>query len=181
MMNTNNIAEVITAEIISSKNAVSRPQVLALVGLQYAGKSYLAERIVNKNYAHFWATKIKKEYGLKNPEMLQVATDVIAIVASKRINVVIDFVNHKYEMRQKLQEAASRPDVDYKVVFLDTPKSVRLERREENLRNGETDGRRIITMEQMEEFEHDFEPPLQTEHVVRIVSQQDIEDFIMTL
>jgi predicted kinase len=95
-MESMKIASEVSEEMLANSQSVSKPAVIVLVGLQYSGKSYLAERIVSRNYAYFWATNIKQQYGIANSQMIQVAIEVIGIVLNKKRNVIIDFVNHKY-------------------------------------------------------------------------------------
>lgn len=56
-MNLESIANKVSREIIEEKTPIDNPVVIALVGLQYSGKSTLATQIANHNFAHFWATK----------------------------------------------------------------------------------------------------------------------------
>ncbi|MFZ2538223.1 MAG: AAA family ATPase [Oscillospiraceae bacterium] len=180
-MNLAQIADEVSKEIVFGKVISNNPTVIVLAGLQYSGKSYLANNITDKNYSHFWATNIKKKYGIKNPEMIEVAKLVISSVVSEGFNLVIDFVNHKYDIRKQFQDTANRLDVGYKVVFIDTPKEVRLERREKNVLVGDQPGRRVISLDQMNEFENEFEIPNENENVIILRSQDDIDLFLETL
>jgi predicted kinase len=180
-MDITKIASEVSEDMLSHSQPVGNPVVIVLVGLQYAGKSYLAERIVSRNYAHFWATNIKKKYGIANNEMIQVAVEVLGIVLAERRNIIIDFVNHKFDMRKQFQAVAKELGADYKVIFLDTPKEERLRRREENVKIGDMPGRRIISLEQMEQFENEFEIPMNDENLVTLKTQDDIERFIENL
>lgn len=180
-MNLDQIASEVSKEITSSKVTVGSPNVLVLVGLQYSGKSHLANLISDKNYAHFWATMIKKKYGIKNPEMIEVAKLVIESVTKLGFNIVIDFVNHKYDIRKQFQDEANRLYVGYGVVYIDTPKEMRLERHRQNVLAGDQPGRRVVSQEQMEEFKNEFEIPKGDEKVTIIQSQNDINLFLHSL
>jgi len=181
IMNHNEIAGEVSTAIIAGKVPTNSPSVLVLVGLQYSGKSYLASLIGKNNYAHFWATSIKKRYKIKNPDMIEVAKLVIGSVTRQNFNIVIDFVNHKYETRKQFQELADLLGVKYKVVYIDTPKEVRLKRRDENMLMGDQPGRRVISLEQMEDFERDFELPREDENVTVLQSQEDIDQFLKSI
>lgn len=180
-MNLSEIANEVSTAIVANKAPTNAPTILVLVGLQYSGKSYLANLIQERNYTHFWATNIKKKYEIKNPEMIEIAKLVTESVTKQGFNIIIDFVNHKYETRKQFQEFARVLDANYRVVYLDTPKEIRLKRREENVVQGDQPGRRIISLEQMEEFEKDFEPPRYDENVTVLQSQNDIGLFIKSL
>jgi predicted kinase len=180
-MDITKIASEVSEDMLSHSQPVGNPVVIVLVGLQYAGKSYLAERIVSRNYAHFWATNIKKQYSIANQEMIKVANEVLKVVIAEHRNVIIDFVNHKYSIRKQFQDIVQSLGVNYKVVFLDTPKEKRLSRREENVKIGDMPGRRIISLEQMEQFENEFEIPMNDENLVTLKTQDDIERFIENL
>lgn len=180
-MDLTQIVNEVSSDIIAGKAPVDKPTVLVLVGLQYSGKSYLANHIAEKNYAHFWATNVKKKYGIKNPEMIKVAKQVIGTVANRDFNIVIDFVNHKYETRKQFQNEANALNLKYNVVYIDTPKEVRLERREQNVLQGDLPGRRVISLEQMTEFENNFETPSEDENLVVLRSEYDVNQFLKTL
>lgn len=180
-MDLKEIATKVSTEIIAEKQSVEKPKILVLMGLQYAGKSYLAEKIVEKNYSHFWATKIKKTYGIANPEMIEIGLEVIEQVSSAGYNLVIDFVNHKYAMRKQFQYRAQELGVDYQVIFIDTPKEERLLRRERSIQEGDMPGRRVISLEQMQQFEDEFELPLNTEPATIMKTQSDIDVFLASL
>lgn len=180
-MSTAEIASKVSSEIIAGKAIASNPKIFVLMGLQYAGKSYLAEKITEKNYCHFWATKIKKTYGLANPEMIEVGLGVITNISSIGYNVVIDFVNHKYAIRKQFQEKAEELGIEYRVVFIDTPKQERLRRWEVNMQEGDKPGRRVITLEQMQQFESEFELPQSTELAIVLQTQADIDEFLESI
>ena len=180
-MEVSEIAQKVANEIILEKHTVQKPRIFVLMGLQYAGKSYLAEKIVEKNYTHFWATKIKKTYGIANPEMIEVGLEVIERVSSIGYNLVIDFVNHKYAMRRQFQDEAQRLAVSYQVIFIDTSRQERLQRREINIQEGDKSGRRVISLEQIQEFEREFELPQDTEPTITLRTQFDILKFLETL
>lgn len=180
-MKPSKIAQEVAREIIIKKTIVQKPTVFVLMGLQYAGKSYLAEKIVEKNYTHFWATKIKKTYGITNPEMIEIGLEVIERVSSAGYNLVIDFVNHKYSMRKQFQYKSHELGLGYQVIFINTSKQERLRRRELNIQEGDKPGRRVISLEQMQAFENEFEPPQNTEPTITFRTQSDIDEFLRTL
>ena len=180
-MDTSKIASEVSQVMIANTCAIDKPTVFVLVGLQYAGKSYLAERIKQQNFAHFWATNIKKQYGIANDAMIEVAVEVIHMLLAEQRNIIIDFVNHKHATRKKFQDIVERLGATYKVVYIDTPKEERLRRREENVKNGDLPGRRVISLEQMQQFENDFEVPTPDENLVILKNQNDIEKFIDSL
>jgi predicted kinase len=175
------IADQVSNDILVGTIKTSNPTALVLMGLQYAGKSFLAERIAQQNYAHFWATKVKGSFGIANPEMVEVALEVMERVLGGGHNLIIDFVNHKHEIRKQFQNKAQQLECEYRVVFIDTPKQERLRRREENLSVGNQPGRRVITLEQMEEFEANFEYPAPDELCVALKNHRDIESFTASL
>ncbi len=176
-----NVGVVVAADIVAGKSVVDKPVVFVLVGLQYSGKSFLAERIVGKNFAHFWATKVKADYGISNSGMFEVALAVVEDVAGRGFNVVVDYVNHKFVDRKRFQDLAARLGVGYRVVFIDTPKEVRLARRLENLGVGSMPGRRVIGLEQLQKFEGEFERPRVSEPCVVLCSEDDVDSFLRTL
>jgi len=180
-MDFKDIATKVSSEIIIGKQNVEKPKILVLMGLQYAGKSFLAEKIVDKNYAHFWATKIKKAYGIANPEMIEVGLNVIEQVSLTGYNVVIDFVNHKYATRKQFQDKAQELNVEYHVIFIDTPKDERLRRRELNVQEGDKPGRRVIGLEQLQQFEDEFELPQENEPTIVLKTQSDIDELLASL
>ena len=165
-MSLHEIATEVSEKTIVSKQKVNKSTVLVLMGLQYIAKSYLTQQITKKNYAHFWATKIKKTYGVTNSEIVTVGLEEIEQVTSAGYNLVIDFVNHEYATRKQFQEIAYALIIDYQLVFIDTPKHERLQRREINMKTGDESGRRVISLEQMQEFENDFELPHDTEPTI---------------
>ena len=102
-MDITNIGKKYSQRLTVDKQPVSSPTLLVLVGLQYAGKSYLAEKIEEQNFLHFWATKLKKEFNVDNNQMNEIALMMLDELLPKGFNVVIDFVNHKRETRRKFQ------------------------------------------------------------------------------
>lgn len=160
---------------------VDSPYVLVLTGLQYSGKSYLASQITTKGFVHFWATKIKKDYGTNNEEMLQIALRFTEIAITKGFNVIIDYVNQKKSMRQLFQAKALSFNARYSVIFLDTPAQERYKRREENVISGDQSGRRVISLEQMKQFEDAFEIPSDDENTIVLKTDEDSAHFIETL
>ena len=180
-MDSSKITSEISEAMINDSHAVAKPTVLILVGLQYAGKSYLAERIKEHNFAHFWATNIKKQYGIANDVMIEVAVEVVRVVLAEQRNIIIDFVNHKHATRKKFQDTVEQLGATYKVVYIDTPKEERLRRREENAKSGDLPGRRVISLEQMQQFEDDFEVPTSEENLVILKCQNDVENFVSSL
>ena len=175
------IVEEILGKIIENKVTVNKPKVIVLSGLQYSGKSFLAEALEDKNFAHFWATKVKNDYGLSNPIMLSIALEILRSAITKKYNVVIDFVNNKYEDRKKFQFLAESLKAEYNVIFLDISKSKRLKRREINLAKGDMPGRRLISLDQIEEFERSFERPVSDENVIVLSNNDDVALFINSL
>lgn len=113
--------------------------------------------------------------------MLDIALLVMNDVVSRKYNIVIDFVNHKADVRKRFQQAAKLQNISYNVVFLDTPKEERLRRREGNVVEGDVPGRRIISLLQMDEFEREFEVPSDQEHVIRLTHQSDIDKFLSSV
>lgn len=180
-MDITNIGKKYSQRLTVDKQPVSSPTLLVLVGLQYAGKSYLAEKIEEQNFLHFWATKLKKEFNVDNNQMNEIALMMLDELLPKGFNVVIDFVNHKRETRRKFQEKAARYGANYSVVFMDTPRDERLRRREENKDKGDTPGRRLISLQQMQEFESAFEIPSADENVHILQNNTAIEKFLDSL
>jgi len=180
-MNYEKIVDQVCGEITLNKSKVDNPTVIALVGLQYSGKSTIANMISQHNYAHYWATKIKKEYNIANEQMLEIAGLVVRKLVSDGYNVVIDYVNHKFAMRQSLRDIVSESSAHYKLVYLDIKKEERHRRREVNIAEGETAGRRIISLEQMQEFEDNFDIPSLNENPIVLKTQEDINSFIASL
>lgn len=176
-----NISDIVFVEITNGKTQVNRPHILILMGLQYSGKSWLAEKISDNNYAHFWATNIKKQYNIKNPDMIDLATLLIEKTINAKFNIVIDYVNHTYAIRKRFEEIAIRLGIDYEVVYLDISKDIRLIRRNDNLLQGDKKGRRLISLEQMQQFENEFEEPNTNEHAIVLKNTNDIEKFIYNL
>ena len=168
------IAREIADSIADHCAPVRNPRVLVLVGLQYAGKSFLAERIAADNIAHIWATKIKQKYGLSNDEMTAVAVLLIERLAGGGINVMLDGVNHKRQVREAFRRASDGCGARYQTIYLDIPRSERLRRRDLNIENGELPGRRIISLEQMDLFEAEFEPPDLRENALHLRSSEDV-------
>lgn len=180
-MNLQQIASQAYAEATTSKHSVKEPRVIVLTGLQYSGKSYLAAQIEERNFAHFWATKIKKEFAIENDDMIQVALEFVRLAITNGLNVVVDYVNHKKAVRLLFQELAKSLNANYSVVFIDIPKEERLRRREKNVIAGDQPGRRVISLEQMEEFENDFENPSADENVIVLRTNEDSRQFITHL
>lgn len=180
-MNVQDIASVVSKEIVTHKKPVQSPEVLVLMGLQYSGKSYLAEKLEEHNYVHFWATKIKKRFEIANPEMLEIALKVLDEVVTNKYNLVIDFTNHKRQIRERFQNATTDLHTQYRVVFLDIPREERLRRRQENAAKGDIPGRRVISLEQMKEFEEALEMPSDNENALHLISQADIDVFLGSL
>lgn len=170
----------VAAHIMTGTHRVDRPQILVLMGLQYAGKSYLSERIAACNYAHFWATKVKQQYGIPNSVMHGVALYVTETLAAAGRNLVIDYVNPRYDDRRVLQEKAAEMGAGYRTVFLDTPKAERMRRRDATLTLGNIPGRRVISLEQLAEFERTFEPPQPGEPAL-VLGPHDIDAFLWRL
>lgn len=177
-MNELHIADQILHEITVGKQKVEQPHVIILMGLQYSGKSYVANQLSERNYAYFWATKIKQHYGIDNSHMLELANEVLQNAIEEGFNIVIDYVNQKYDIRHAFQETAASLNTKYTVVFLDTPKDVRMQRRAANILTGDMPGRRVISMDQITEFEEEFEHPRDNEPTVTLISDNDIAYFL---
>jgi predicted kinase len=175
------IAGKISKQIIAGKLKTTHPKVLVLMGLEYSGKSYLADHIASHNYAHFWATKIKKDYDIVNEQMLDIAKKVLALTVSAGFNVVLDYTNHKRAIRGDFQKIAEQLGADYLLVFLDTPKSERLRRRALNVQKGDMPGRRVISLEDMKKLEHEFEVPQADEPSLSLKDSIAVESFIKSL
>ena len=60
-------------------------------------------------------------------------------------------------------------------------KSKRLKRREINLAKGDMPGRRLISLDQIEEFERSFERPVSDENVIVLSNNDDVALFINSL
>lgn len=180
-MDLSRVAASVFADAVRGKSTVVVPSVFVLMGLQYSGKSYLAERIAGRNFVHFWATKVKADYGLSNEDMVVVALEFVELAVVAGFNVVVDYVNHRFAIRELFQGRAALLGVGYRVVFVDTPREVRLARREVNLRSGDLPGRRVISLEQLGEFEEAFEFPQPGEPVVVLRSGGDVGVFLGSL
>ena len=180
-MNLESIANKVSREMIEEKTPIDNPVVIALVGLQYSGKSTLATQIANHNFAHFWATKIKKDYSLANEEMITVSGFVIKRLIEEGFSVVMDYVNQAKIMRESLHKIARDSGAGYELVYLDIPKEERLRRRSLNEEEGETPGRRLISLDQMQSFEDNFETPEAYENPIILRDQNDIDNFLKSL
>lgn len=180
-MNLKSISLEVSTNIVVKKQKVDKPTAVILTGLQYAGKSYLSRQIAKKNYAHFWATKIKVAYGIQNPEMISIVLDTLKRVTRDGFNIVIDFSNDEYETRKLFRSKASSLDINLVLVFLDTPKAVRLERQALNIQTGSLPGRRLLSLQQMQQLEDEYDMPRKDENMVILRDSEDIERFIKKL
>ncbi len=92
-----------------------------LAGLPYSGKSSFAEKLSKTGFLHVWATKIKKERGFTDEEMIRFAKKIITQELKKGRNVVFDFLNHKESIRCQMEDVAKIAHADYGVVYFNLP------------------------------------------------------------
>lgn len=177
-MDTSQIVAEVTRKMVLGKSPVANPTTMLLTGLEYSGKSYVAERVTAQNYTHFWATKIKKQYGINNDTMLVIAREVVSLLATDGYNVIVDYNNHTRSIRQNFQSIAKELGVRYLVVYLDTPREERLRRREENARQGDLPGRRVISLEDIHILEREFEAPGPDEHPLVLGTTTQVKKFL---
>ena len=151
-----------------------------LVGLPYSGKSTLARKMEMHNVVHVWATKIKKNFGLNDEEMLVLTRNVIKELLGEGYNVVFDFLNHQKSVRESFVALAKEEGAKTQVIYLDTSERVLLRRAQEIHEHGGAEGRSVIPSEAIYEIQQELEEPT-GENVMVIRDEKDEERFLLGL
>jgi len=169
-----NIEQEIIKNLIKDKTPVKENTLILLVGLPYSGKSTFALKLEKFNFIHIWGTKIKKEYGLDDKKFLDISEKIIEILLTQGYNVTFDFLNHKNTHRERIFSIATKTDINYLIVYLNTPKDVIFQRQSTTM---ESLGRTNISKEIIEEILSEFEIP-KGEKVFEIKNESDHQEFL---
>lgn len=169
-----NLAKDIFNNLVLKKSPVNNNILVILVGMPYSGKSTFAEKLSNRNFVHFWATKIKKQYKMNDEQFLRVSEEIIEDLLSQNYNVVFDYLNHKSQQRKNIYLIAEKINKKYFILYLDIPKNIILERQSKAIENI---GRTNISTEIINEIESEFEIPV-GKNVFLIKEDNDFNIFL---
>ncbi|GEM_PF-4374507 len=137
--------------------------IIVLAGLPYSGKSSFAEKLSRAGFLHVWATKIKKEMGFTDEDMIRFAKKIITQELKKGRNVVFDFLNHKESIRSQIEVVAKKAHADYEVVYFNLPIETILRR--SSRQKSEHNGRTKISPAIIRDIANGFEIPKKSPNV----------------
>ena len=170
-----------TVEKIAELVKSSQKTLWILCGLPYAGKTYVAKKILKKadcmyvsiddilhNFGYDWnANKLPDEEGWKKIFALSYERSREALGAGK--SVLYDSTNHTRESRDKLREVARSSGANASVIYVKAPVELVRKRWEENKR---TNARFVLDEKLFEKTIEALEPPASDEDPVVVGGEQ---------
>ena len=169
---------------------MKQPELIAMCGLPYSGKTTLAEKLARelgaKMLAYDWTwARVKPhdqapdtENVSEWEEVMDIAADDIRQQLSLGKSVVFDNINHTRQDRDKLRALASEVGAGFRLVYLKTRLEVAEERRQANL---ESNTRHHVISANLAKAYRTWEDPTNEPGVMEYTAASNLDDLLKRL